>query len=55
MIATVVVVVVEVVKTDVPIEVADMTEVRTEVIVTVGEYVVVGMNDVLSCVTMTVG
>jgi len=54
-IATVVVVMVVVVRTEVAVEVVGIMEVRSEVVVTVGENVVVVMNDVFASVTMTVG
>ena len=54
-IATVVVVIVVVVRTEVAVEVVGIMEVRSEVVVTVGENVVVVMNDVFASVTMTVG
>jgi len=44
-----------VVRTEVAVEVVGITEVRSEVVVTVGENVVVVMNDVFASVTMTVG
>ena len=54
-IATVVVVVVVVVWIEVAVEVVGIIEVRSEVVVTVGENVVVLMNDVFACVTVTDG
>ena len=53
--AMVVVVVVVVVRIDVPVEVMGTIEVRTEVVVMVGENVVVAMNDVFASVAVTVG
>jgi len=53
--ATVVVVVVVVVRTEVPVEVVGAIEVRTEVIVRVGENVVVAVNDVFVSVIVAVG
>ena len=54
-ISMVVVVVVVVVRIEVPVEVAGTVEVWIVVIVTVGENVVVVMNDVLASVTVSVG
>jgi len=53
--AIVVVVVVVVVSIEVPVDVVGTTEVRIEVVVRVGEKVVVAMNDVFASVTVTVG